>query len=370
MSNRPQQCSITPIILPADDTDRMHSMHAALSSLGAMASSFDASMDSILQTTTTTSNHRQRVKDLECRIAEFRELLSRLDDLAKTKMNAGESVDDKICMVFSPNSYESALEGMESELALIRDEISTSTLVRSAANDAVMKSIQKDMIDDDGQALPSDSWLDQMDNGVVEALKQSNGQRSIPMLIGDDSVRKGEADYQYVLDKLLNSSDKSTATRLGSSGIQKGDDESVFSVTSQLSAISITSNSTRMTAGQRKRHKQQQQQMQNTAKSSSTTQMSMQPTLSPHLEEEQISTTIAGRQQAIAGSSPYLCDNLHDSYGIGTEPPKGLIDCSGFSARGTGEGGTSFYPPSSHVSDLYVFNTAKKSHGVNKKSST
>jgi len=366
-NNKPQQCStITPITLPADDTDRMHSMHAALSSLDAMASSFDTSMDSILQ---TTSNHRQRVKDLESRIAEFRELLSRLDDLAKSKMNEGESVDDKICMVFSPNSYESALEGMESELAMIRDEISTSTLCRSAANDAVMKSIQKDIDNDDGQALPSDSWLDQMDNGVVEALKQSNDQRSIPMLSGDDSVRKGEEEYQYVLDKLLNSSDKSTASRLGSGAIQKGDDESISSVTSQLSAISVTSNSTRMTAGQRKRHKQQMQQMQNTTKSS-TTQMSMQPTLSPHLEEEQTSTTIAGRQQAIAGSSPYLCDNLHDSYGIGTEPSKGLIDCSGFSARGTKEGGTSFYPPSSHVSDLYVFNTTKKSYGVTKKSST
>ena len=366
-NNKPLQCSsITPIILPADDTDRMHSMHAALSSLDAMTSSFDASMDSILQ---TTSNHRQRVKDLECRIAEFRELLSRLDDLAKTKMNEGETVDDKICMVFSPNSYESALEGMESELAMIRDEISTSTLCRSAANDAVMKSMQKDIENDDGLALPSDSWLDQMDNGVVEALKQSNDQRTIPMLSGgDDSVRKGEEDYQYELDKLLNSSDKSIATRLGSSGIQKGDDESIYSVTSQLSAISVTSNSTRMTAGQRKRHKLQQQ-MQNTAKTSSTTQMSMQPTLSPHLEEEQTSTTIAGRQQAIAGSSTYLCDNLHDSYGIGIEPSTGLIDCSGFSARGTREGGTSFYPPSSHISDLYVFNTAKKSHGVNKKSS-
>ena len=282
-------------------------------------------------------------------------------------MNEGESVDDKICMVFSPNSYESAIEGMESELAMIRDEISTSTLVRSAANDAVMKSVQKDMIDDDGQALPSDSWLDQMDNGVVEALKQSNDQRSIPMLLGNDSVSNGEADYQYVLDKLLNSSGTSTASYLGSGVIQKGD-ESVYSVTSQLSAISVTSNSTRMTAGQRKRHKQQQQ-MQNTTKSSSTTQMSMQPLLSPHLEEEQTSTTITGRQQAIAGSSPYLCDNLHDSYGIGTEPPKGLIDCSGFSARGTREGGTSFNPPSSHVTDLYVFNTAKKSHGVNNKSS-
>ena len=223
---------------------------------------------------------------------------------------------------------------------------------------------------DDGLALPSDSWLDQMDNGVVEALKQSNDQRTIPMLSGgDDSVRKGEEDYQYELDKLLNSSGTSTASRVGSGGtIQKGDDESIYSVTSQLSAISVTSNSTRMTAGQRKRHKLQQQ-MQNTAKTSSTTQMSMQPTLSPHLEEEQTSTTIAGRQQAIAGSSTYLCDNLHDSYGIGIEPSTGLIDCSGFSARGTREGGTSFYPPSSHISDLYVFNTAKKSHGVNKKSS-
>ena len=365
-NNKPQQCStttITPITLPADDTDRMHSMHAALSSLDAMTSSFDATIDSIIQ-----NNHRQRVKDLECRIAEFRVLLSRLDDL---KMNEGESVDDKICMVFSPNSYESALEGMESELAMIRDELSTSTLCRSAANDAVKKSIQKDIETDDGQALPSDSWLDHMDNGVVNSLKQSNDQRSIPMLSGgDDGVRK-EEDYQYVLDKLLNSSDKSTSTRLGSGVIQKGDDESVYSVTSQLSAISVTSNSTRMTAGQRKRQKQQMQQMQNITKASST--MSMQPTtLSPHLEEEQTSTTIAGRQQAIAGSSPYLCDNLHDSYGIGTEPQKGLIDSPGFSARGTKEGGTSFYPPSSHVNDLYVFNTAKKSHGVNKnkKSST
>jgi len=78
-------------------------------------------------------------------------------------LNEGESVDDKICMVFSPNSYESALEGMESELALIRDEISTSTLTRSAVDNAIKIAIQKDIDNDDGQALPSDSWLDQID---------------------------------------------------------------------------------------------------------------------------------------------------------------------------------------------------------------
>ena len=342
----------------------------------AATSSFDAAMDSLLA---TSAHHRQRVKDLEGRLTEFRELLRRLDDVATSKMKNGDSIDDKICMIFSPATYESALEGMESELAMVRDELSTSNLARSACDASIKQALLSDVKNDDGQAVPSDAWLDQAGSGVMEVLKQTNEQRVIPMLLGDEErFDKGEADYQYVLDKLLlnASSDKSTKhdhhesiDAFGSGGgMHKGDDESVYSLTSQMSSISVTSSS-RMTAGQRKRWHKQQQQMQTQSSSKATTKASsaqlLMQSLSPHPEERQ-SSTVAGRQQSLVGSHPYLCENFHDSYGIGREPPKGLVECSGFSARGTNEGGTEFYTPSNHVTDLHIFNTNRNSYGITK----
>jgi hypothetical protein len=76
------------------------------------------------------------------------------------------------------------------------------------------------------------------------------------------------------------------------------------------------------------------------------------------------SSSISGRQQAISGSYPYLCEVLHDSYGIGSDPPQGLVDCSGFTSRRTREGGAEFYPPPSSVADLVVFNTSRESYGL------
>ena len=363
--------SITPIPLPADDTDRVHSMHAALSSLATTTLAFDASMDSLLATTTL---HRQRVKDLEGRIAEFRELLRRLDDIAL--MKKGESVfDDKICMMFSPATYESALlEGMESELSILKDEISSSSLVLSTANNAIQKALLVDVQNDDAQATPSDSWLDQSSDGLEMALKQTNDQRRVP-LFGEYDINR-ETDYQSILDKLLvNASDTSSSKRNENERLQSmdghvyngGDDGSVYSITSQMSSVSVVSSlSTRMTAGQRKRwHKQQQMQKQSTkfATEIASTSQIRHSELSTHTEEPTSISAVEGRQQSLVSSHPYLCENLHDSYGIGLQPPTGLVDCSGFSARGSREGGCQFYSPSSHVTDLHVFNTTRNSYG-------
>eukprot|EP00984_Skeletonema_dohrnii_P030282 scaffold21671_cov56-Skeletonema_dohrnii-CCMP3373.AAC.1 len=133
-----------------------------------------------------------------------------------------------------------------------------------------------------------------------------------------------------------------------------------------MSALTMTSTamstSGRLTAGQRRRWHQQQQQMRNikagvatkqpleksevqpldeTKAVSNTSFEATPPSLiksppNPHNYHSNISTR--GRQQAVSGSNPYLCEVLHDSYGIGTEPKRGLVDCSGFSGRGNREG--------------------------------
>lgn len=372
---------ITPIPLPADDCDRNHTMHAALSSLSAATSSFDAAMDSLLA---TTAHHRQRVYDLEDRITIFRKHLRRLDDIASSKMKNGE-LDDRVCMVYCPGLYEDALKGMEAELVKVKEELtpnqqqkkttsmgmSSNNGARSAADAAVQKALLHDVQMDDGLARPSDAWLDHasMGLGVGKALEVTNEQRSMPLLMGE-AVNKGELDYQNALETLVQNAGASENARDGLDRLEdlegppvsggRGDDESVYSVTSQMSSISVAS-STRMTAGQRRRwHKQQ---MKAKAKASSR---QMQPMLASHPETSSQSTALAGRQQAIMGSQTYLSEVFHDSYGIGTEHSKGLVECSGYSARGTREGGTEFYPPSSHIPDLLVFNTTRNSYGLTK----
>lgn len=198
-------------------------------------------------------------------------------------------------------------------------------------------------------------------------------------------MRGGDADYERILDALvLNASIGASPAPDACEGFDRlesadesmggrGDDESMYSMTSQMSTMS-TSSSSRMTAGQRRRwHKQQQ--MQTSARggggrASSSASRALQatttlsPTLSTHPETpSQVVSAVAGRQQSFLGSRPYLCEVFHDSYGIGTEPARGLIESNGFSARNTREGGTEFYPPSGHVPDLLVFNTARNSYG-------
>lgn len=341
-------------------------------------------------------------------MAKFRQVLGRLDEVAASKMKEGGDLDDRVCMVFCPDKYDVALKGMEAELAKVREEsdinntqqqqqqrlnplASGSDAVRSAADAAVQKSLMRDVQMDNGQAMPSDAWLDHasMGLGVGRALEVTNEQRSIPALLGED-IHRGESDYQRILDMLVlnheaskdgnNRLDRLESLELspgaGDGGGGGGDDESVYSVSSQMSGISISSSaSTRMTAGQRRRWQKQQKMLQSGAKArtssskaSSSSQMMMgrMPTiLAPHPEApSQIMSAVAGRQQSFMGSQPYLCEVFHDSYGVGSEPAKGLVDCSGFSARGSREGGTGFYPPSSHVPDLYVFNTTRNSYGL------
>jgi len=325
-------------------------------------------------------------------MTNFRACLVRLDDVASSKAHHGE-LDDRVIMLYCPGSYETALQGMELELAKVREDLdsnnnhqkeeklsfgnrSTSNAARSAADAAVQKSLLRDVQMDNGQAVPSDAWLDHasMGLGVGRALEATNEQRSVPLLLGED-IRKGEMEYQRILDTLVVNASVTKEEGLdrlesfeespGGSSYRGGDDESVYSVTSQMSTMSVAS-STRMTAGQRKRwHKQQMQSMKARTKSSST-QMMHHPMLSTHNEASSQTSAVAGRQQSLVGSHPYLCEVFHDSYGIGPEPPKGLVECSGFSARCTREGGTEFYPPSSHITDLLVFNTTRSSYGLAK----
>ncbi len=408
---------LTPIPLPADDYDRTHSTHAALSSLHAAATSFDAAMDSLVQ---AAHQQQRRVHLLEKRAQRCREWIRKLNELAESKsINGHGGVDDAICTVFSPGTYEEALEGIAMNIEEVKGDLSTkntttssasaSDATRTAANAAVKQALIRDANTDDGEAIPSDLWLDLASVGVNlgRAVKTTDTQRHVPLLLGaltgsSSGSCMEEKEYGAILDSLAFSNTAMNPSvgmlgsnaRLGYSNTL-GDDESVHSTTSKMSALTMTSTamstSGRLTAGQRRRWHQQQQQMRNIKAGVATTQpidksesqtlgetkavgntssseatppsSRLKSTTNPNIYHSNISAT-RGRQQSVSGSHPYLCEVLHDSFGIGTEPKRGLVDCSGFSARGNREGGSEFNPPLSSIDDLTIFNTTRESYGM------
>ncbi len=405
---------LTPIPLPADDYDRIHSTHAALSSLHAAATSFDAAMDSLIQ---TTEQQHRRVRLLEKRARRCREWIDKLNDLVESKSNSsdnkgeGYDVDDKICTVFSPGTYEEALQGIQMEIEEVKGDLSTqktatsssssaSDATRKAANDAVKQALIRDANTDDGEAVPSDLWLDLASVGVNlgRSMKATDTQRHVPLLIGAlNGSASGscmeEREYGAILDSLASTSATINPAAISNARLgyshTPGDDESVISTTSKMSSLTMTSTamstSGRLTAGQRRRWHQQQQQMRNIKAGVATRQPSERaesqtldetkpvskssseatPPNAHNCHSNNISTR--GRQQAVSGSQPYLCEVLHDSFGIGSDPKKGLVDCNGFSGRGNKEGGSEFSPPLSSIDDLTIFNTTRESYGLAKR---
>ena len=407
---------LTPIPLPADDYDRIHSTHAALSSLHAAATSFDAAMDALTQ---TADQQQRRVRNLEKRAQRCRQWISKLNDLVESKsssVNKGEgyNVDDAILTVFSPGTYEEALQGIQMKIEEVKGDLSTqktsssstsaSDATRIAANAAVKQALIRDANTDDGEAVCSDLWLDlaSADGNLGRSVKATNMQRHVPLLLGAlNSSASGncmeEKEYGAILDSLVLSSNSMNSTAMSNARLgyshTPGDDESVHSTTSKMSAITMTSTamstSGRLTAGQRRRWHQQQQQMRNikagvatkqpsdksesqsgseaVGNSSSDATTSSQIKSPPNTHNYLSNISTKGRQQAVSASQPYLCEVLHDSFGIGTVPNKGLVDCNGFSGRGNREGGTEFNPPLSSIDDLTIFNTTRESYGLAKR---
>lgn len=197
----------------------------------------------------------------------------------------------------------------------------------------------------------------------------------------------------------------------GLGGIGGDDDVSVQSMTSRVSALSVASagvgggshgappsSSGRTTAAQRRRWQQQQKQLRRRQEGTSTSDAattgstgggssgsgsggSAPPPPSVPFRAPSSSNSSAAfsspsppsssrRQQPYTGSQPYLCEVLHDSYGTGAAPPRGLSDCHGFSASAGGifggrmEGACAdFFPPASTAGDLMVFNTSRPAYG-------
>lgn len=407
---------LTPIPLPADDYDRIHSTHAALSSLHAAATSFDAAMDALEQ---TADQQQRRVQNLEKRAQRCRQWISKLNDLVESKSSSankgeGYNVDDAILTVFSPGTYEEALQGIQMKIEEVKGDLSTqktsssltlaSDATRTAVNAAVKQALIRDANTDDGEAVPSDLWLDlaSADGNLGRSVKATNMQRHVPLLLGAlNSSASGncmeEKEYGAILDSLALSSNSMNSAAMSNARLgyshTPGDDESVHSTTSKMSALTMTSTamstSGRLTAGQRRRWHQQQQQMRNikagvatkqpsdksesqsgseaVGNSSSDATTSSQIKSPPNTHNYLSNISTRGRQQAVSGSQPYLCEVLHDSFGIGTEPKNGLVDCNGFSGRGNREGGTEFNPPLSSIDDLTIFNTTRESYGLAKR---
>ncbi|KAL7513755.1 hypothetical protein ACHAXN_011044 [Cyclotella atomus] len=379
--------STTPIPLPSDDYDRPHTTTALLASLRCTTSSFDAVMDSLHS---SVSHRVQRVVLLEKRVARAHALISKLETMYEN--------NDKgligVCRIEYPSDYKEALKGIEHDLNKVKtSQLSALNAAKSAADSAIRSALKRDATMDDGEAIPSDAWLDQASMGIgglAHSLEVAEAQRRVPLLYGSligEHAMEGrgnrcmdEMEYRGILDSMAKSNAE-TKVRIPESladlahSHTDGDDESVHSASSKMSALSMSSSSGRMTAIQRRKWHEQQQQLRNIKAggvvvpegeeeggiSANNAANRSKPTFKPATNS---SSYMAGRQQAISGSHPYLCEVLHDSYGIGSDPPKGLVDCSGFSSRRTREAGTEFYPPPSSVGDLNVFNTSRDSYGL------
>jgi hypothetical protein len=297
-----------------------------------------------------------------------------------------------------------------------RHDHSTRDDVRRSADAAIRAALSADITNDDGCAVPSDAYLDRPSSGLMGmaggSIRHAGIVRAVPSVWAttggeDDAMRggggargweegeeEGEGDYARILDALLARNDAVDGTGGPSSSIDgiedrlRGDDgdgdddaRSVHTTTSQLSsAVSVSS---RMTSQQRRRwHKQRNAQVlhgggSKASSNSTTSRATIPPPLYPHVEMSmRHRANVAmigaggggarpydGRRQSRLGSMPYLCEVLHDAYGIGTHPPVGLLECDGYSPSGTRECGAEFYPPTNHVTDMYVFNTSRNSYG-------
>lgn len=336
---------MTPIPLPADDYNHEHGIFALLASLSAMAASTDASFDTISD---AIRRIEERIRSLSSRVAVFRENIAKLDKKGeKIVLLCPESYDE---MLESARAY---LESMKGRIELVRarskgESSSLMEAVRRASNDAVKASLRRDNLQDDGNAVPTDSWLDSAEMGVGagRAARVAARQMEVPPCLGavQPRVDLEDAEYMSMLDGITLGSGASGADRRASLAPPEERGESAFqddaSVISALSTVTAATSSGRVTSRQRRRMQKEQQRSralgamvksQHSATSTTT-----------------VDGTDAGRQsamnpfenvQSVQGlhllGSQYLCDNLHDTYGV---------DMKG----------------SSNVSDLLVFNTSRR----------
>ncbi|KAL3823343.1 hypothetical protein ACHAXA_010478 [Cyclostephanos tholiformis] len=398
--------SIIPIPLPADDCDHRHSLHAALSSLCAMTTSFDAAMDALAA---NAARRRGRAMELEARVARLRVALRRLGDIDADVATAEaiDATDGSGCspsddggaggggddggggrmggvVLLHPGKYREAASSLGRALREVEDGLSETVRrmsasardhVRRSAEFAVRSALAADAARDDGDAVPSDAYLDRPSSGLMGFAGSSlrlaevmrNYRRVLDALVLD-AVGAGGAPSSS-LDVLLEGR--------GPGGDTMGydDDETVHTTTSRTSSYaSVASSGTRMTAGQRRRWRNARLPRGAGTSSTSTSRMMIPAAMLPtHVEYPSRhrnsnagaggGAAASGRRQSHVGSRPYLCEVLHDAYGIGPYPPMGLLECDGYSPFGTREGGTEFYPPSNHVTDLTVFNTSRNSYG-------
>ena len=330
---------MTPIPLPAVDYDHEHGMYALVASLSAMAASTDASFDAIA---VACRRVEERIRALSSRVAVFRENMAKLDQ-----------TDEKIVLL-CPESYEEMLESAQAYLESMKGRIEmvrarakgeSSTLmeaVRYASNDAVKASLLRDNQQDDGHAVPTDSWLDSAEMGVGagRAVRVAAKQIEVPPCLGAIQPRIDLQDAEYM--SMLESGASEVSQRASLASPEERNDSSFqddVSVISALSTVTTATSSGRVTSRQRRRMQKEQQ------RSRALGAM----VKNQHAATSTVETPDAGRPatvnpfenvQSVQGQhligSQYLCDNLHDSFGV---------DMKG----------------SSNVSDLLVFNTSRRS---------
>ena len=342
--------SVITIPAPTDNYDHPHSILATVTSLRCLSNSFDATMDSLLE---SIEKQFRRLESLEGRVHRCRELTAR----------AGE--EGKELRVTLPSSYERAISGpainevnrggrtssssrASSAHGNGEEEITAVAAARKASDSAIRRALRRDGELDDGLARPSDLWLEAPTPGFDEA---SACRSALRMHAVPDLRRARLRDELDYYRDVLEGGGKGSMKESGSSGAlgggeglgdgSSGGSDDIGSVRTGVSlsshALSVIGGG--VTASDRRRQRRVNRELARRRRNH----LDGGVIGAPSASDDFASGASSSRQQAASGSLPYLCELLHDAYGVGEAPP-------------TGEDGTVF-PEMRFINEAVVFNT-------------
>lgn len=323
---------------PGEDYDHAHSTASALASLSAMVASFDAIMDSLEQ---TTEQYSKRL-----------DLLAKRCDKSQHKIQNMKRMGEKgkAITIRSPASFP--IVGVRKGGSFVNNvndsnsagihyhQPSPFDCARKASNEAIVGVLHDDWQNDDGLATPSDLWLDRasgFDEGVL--CRSAERVHTVPSLIYNLKMEEIEMTSEAMLKKKTgydNSGDNEIATATSATantetGLYESKNDSVAEdVFEQFqgSTFSTASSPWNPATGDTNImgiHEDDASVI--TSSTIFTATASQQKNTIPYkyksgnqfkVQNVEPSTP---RLHAATGSQPFLCELLHDSYGVGSAPP-------------------------------------------------
>ena len=341
---------------PGEDYDHTHSTIASLSSLNAMVASFDAIMDSLEK---TTEKYSRRVDNLTKRCEESREKIEKMKRLGEK----GVAVTIRAPASYPVSRMRAFGTGKESSSTKVkhkeqnqqyshRNRNTPLDSARKASNEAVKHSLNADWKKDDCLAYPSDLWLDRA-SGFDEgnSCRSADRVHTIPSLLYNmkiEEMEKISEKMDEVEGRRKNPTDDSSTSQL----ISKENDDEARDVFEQFQNSTFSSAQSPWNTNTNDGNLMDLEDDEAHSMITSSTIFTTKQTHSKYVKHRshqskyfKVQDELAPnpRLNASTGSEPFLCELLHDSYGVGLEPPRGDPG--------------SYYAAPATVNELFFFNT-------------